>query len=172
MQDKSEAKAAAMPESKRWIDPALIQRNWEANEVAQAAEQARRQQAVVDGNKRMVSALNKQLADKAARAREHAETEKKHSDAYLQTAGAAEERALEERRKRMQLKLQVPHLICPQAGQKASFSLQYGLRTVHAYVYVLRVPSGFDVQTLTRVVQRAGQAGARGSDARQRTTPP
>ena len=96
-----------MPESKRWIDPALIQRNWEANERAQSAEQQRRQQAVIDGNKRMVSALNKQLAEKAALAQQKAKTDKQQSDVYLATAGAAEQRAHEERRTRMQLKLQV-----------------------------------------------------------------
>lgn len=50
-----------MPESKRWIDPAIIQRNWEEKEAAQKAEEDRRRGAVVERNQRMVSALNKQV---------------------------------------------------------------------------------------------------------------
>lgn len=50
-----------MPESKRWIDPVIIQRNWEEKEAALKAEEDRRRGAVVERNKRMVSALNKQV---------------------------------------------------------------------------------------------------------------
>jgi hypothetical protein len=61
MQDKNESKAASMPESKRWLDPAIIQRNWEQKEAAQQAEDDRRKGAIIERNKRMVSALNKQV---------------------------------------------------------------------------------------------------------------
>ena len=50
-----------MPESKRWIDPAIIQRNWEQNEAALKAEEERRRDAAKERNQRMVSALNKQV---------------------------------------------------------------------------------------------------------------
>lgn len=61
VQDKNASKAASMPESKRWIDPAIIQRNWEENEAALKAEEERRRDAAKERNLRMVSALNKQV---------------------------------------------------------------------------------------------------------------
>ena len=112
-QDKGEAKAAAMPESKRWIDPAIIQRNFEANEAARAAEEDRRRAAVVEGNRRMVSALNRQVAERAACEAGKRESDDAFSKAYLATAGSEQARANEERRRRLQLKLQVRH--CPSA---------------------------------------------------------
>jgi hypothetical protein len=107
VQDKSEAKAVALPETKRWLDPALIQRNWEQKEAAQEAEQKRRRDAIVDGNKRMVSALNKQVAERTARDKAQKAADMSYSMTYLATVDAERERALEGRRKRLQLKLQV-----------------------------------------------------------------
>lgn len=144
VQDKGEAKAAAMPESKRWIDPAIIQRNFEANEAARAAEEERRRAAVVEGNQRMLSALNRQVAQRAVCEASKRESDEKFSKAYLATAGAEQERALAERRRRLQLKLQVRHA---------------------ASVQALPVHSRHALQRAAGAC--AGQAGARGADARE-----
>jgi hypothetical protein len=106
VQDKNESKAASMPESKRWIDPAIIQRNWEEKEAAQIAEDDRRRNAVAERNRRMVSALNKQVAERSAREAQEKDTAQQYSQAYLATANAEKQREVEERRKRVQLKLQ------------------------------------------------------------------
>ena len=116
-----------MPESKRWIDPEIIQRNFERNEAARAAEDDRRRAVAVEGNKRMVSALNKQVAERTARDAEAKASDDAHSAAYLATAGAEQARCGDDRRKRLQLKLQVrtglagSHLVgCPCSSLRAA----------------------------------------------------
>ena len=114
-----------MPESKRWIAPEIIQRNFERSEEAKAAEDTRRKDAAKERNRRMVSALNKQVAERAARDAETKKAESEASAAFLSTAGAAQQRCLEERRQRLQLKLQVRHLADLPAMRAAVFSLQH-----------------------------------------------
>ena len=124
VQNKNEAKASTMPESKRWIDPEIIQRNFERNEAARAAEDDRRRAVAVEGNRRMVSALNKQVAERTARDAEAKASNDAHSAAYLATAGAEQARCGDERRKRLQLKLQVRTGLvgCPRNSLQAASS--------------------------------------------------
>jgi hypothetical protein len=128
MQNKNEAKAAAMPESKRWIAPEIIQRNFEANEAAKAAEEARRKAAALERNCRMVSALNKQVAEHEARDAAAKAAEREASAKYLATAGAGQARCVEERRKRLQLELQVRHRPC-------------SIPTIHSFQYSSSQPA-------------------------------
>lgn len=106
VQDKNESKAASMPESKRWIDPAIIQKNWEERERARSAEERRRRNAVTDRNTRMVAELDQQVAARRAAGAAAKEEQDKYSKKYLATAEAERQRDLEERRQRVQLKLQ------------------------------------------------------------------
>eukprot|EP00892_Ulva_mutabilis_P000621 jgi/Ulvmu1/1055/UM105_0013.1 len=105
-QDKNESKAASMPESKRWIDPAIIQKNWEERERARSAEERRRRDAVADRNASMVAVLNEQVAARRAAGAAAKDERDAYSKRYLATAEAERVRDLEERRQRVQLKLQ------------------------------------------------------------------
>jgi hypothetical protein len=96
-----------MPEFKRWLDPAIIERNWVLKDAEGAAEEKRRRNAIVDGRKRLLSALNKQLAERAADNASKEEADSAYSKAYLANAAAAQKHNLEEGRRRLQLKLQV-----------------------------------------------------------------
>lgn len=106
MQKKQEKDAASRPEAKRWIDPAIIERNWLKKEADLNAEDLRRRNAVKFGNERMVSALNKQVAAKANAQRAKKATDDDYSKKYLATANAEVVRAHEEKKRRLQLQIQ------------------------------------------------------------------
>lgn len=57
----------ARPESKKWLDPAIIERNFQEREAAQTAEEVRRIAAVAAARADFTSALTRQVAEKAAR---------------------------------------------------------------------------------------------------------
>lgn len=95
-----------MPESKRWIDPAIIQKNWEERERLRSAEERRRRDAVTDRNARMVAELDEQVSARRAAGAAAKEEQQQYSQRYLATAEAERLRDLEERRARVQLKLQ------------------------------------------------------------------
>jgi hypothetical protein len=59
-QAKQEKKAAARPEAKRWIDPALIERYYREAEDARAAEEARRIGALKASGKVLAKNLDEQ----------------------------------------------------------------------------------------------------------------
>lgn len=54
-------------ESKKWLDPAIIERNFQEREAAQAKEEARRVAAAAAARADFTSALSRQVAEKAAR---------------------------------------------------------------------------------------------------------
>jgi hypothetical protein len=134
LQDKGAVKAAAMPEFKRWLDPAIIERNWVLKEAERAAEEKRRQDAIVEGKKRLVSALNKQLAERAVQNASKEEADSAYSKAYLASAATGEAHSAEEGRRRLQLKLKVGlllgHLCSFPSAVAALLFLQDGLLTV------------------------------------------
>jgi hypothetical protein len=94
-----------MPESKRWIDPAIIQRNWEEGEAARDAEERRRKANVVERNKRMVSALKKQQAERASLKAQSQRDDERYSKAFLATADAETAKDVEEKRLKLQMRL-------------------------------------------------------------------
>ena len=77
-QNKQAIRAESLPESKAWIDPAIIERNWVQNEAKQDAEDKRRKDATRNGNMQMLSVLNQQIAHKA----ELAAQKKESADAF------------------------------------------------------------------------------------------
>eukprot|EP00891_Asterochloris_glomerata_P002039 jgi/Astpho2/2039/fgenesh1_pg.00038_%23_133_t len=90
VQAKQATEAASRPESKQWIDPALIERYTREREEAAQLEEQRRKAAVVERAAKFQDALAGQIAEKQQRRQEAAEQQRRDLQRMQEVAKEAE----------------------------------------------------------------------------------
>ncbi|MEW5316249.1 MAG: hypothetical protein WDW38_007630 [Sanguina aurantia] len=75
LQSKQEDVAKSTPESKRWLDPAIIERQYKEREEAREADEKARAFKVKDTARKLVASLGEQVAEKEAAKEAHRKSE-------------------------------------------------------------------------------------------------
>eukprot|EP00879_Flechtneria_rotunda_P015380 GHRR01016079.1.p1 GENE.GHRR01016079.1~~GHRR01016079.1.p1 ORF type:complete len:262 (+),score=105.62 GHRR01016079.1:1221-2006(+) len=115
-----EKEAAARPEAKRWIDPAIVERYQREVEAAAAAEDERRKAAVKNSTKILAASLDEQIKLREIRKHEHDDEEQAAIKALAEGVAAEKARREAEKAAELQKKAAIKAALEDQMKQNVS----------------------------------------------------